>query len=54
MKVQEENSRGIETLIAEPFAKIKATDPSRLAKQAARRKKRNLREIFCCFQKDVF
>ncbi len=37
MNDPEERSRGIETLIAEAVAKIKPTEPFRLAKQAARR-----------------
>ena len=35
---REERSRGIEILMVDAFAKIKPTDPLRLAKQAARRK----------------
>jgi hypothetical protein len=39
MKGRVDKSRGIVTLIAEALAKIKPTEPYRLAKQAARRKR---------------
>ncbi len=44
IKDREDKSSGIEILIAEAFAKIKVTEPLRLAKQALRRK----RNIFYC------
>ena len=37
MKGRDERSRGMEILIAEALAKIKPSEPLRLAKQAARR-----------------
>ena len=39
MKGQDERSRGMEILIDEALAKIKPTQPLRLGKQAARRKR---------------
>jgi len=38
-KGREDRSSGIEILIADAFAKINPTDPLRLAKQVARRKR---------------
>jgi hypothetical protein len=39
IKVRDDKSSGIEILMADAFAKINPTDPFRLAKQAARRKR---------------
>ena len=39
MKDLEDKSRGIVTLVAEVLAEIKPTEPLRLAKQAAHRKR---------------
>jgi hypothetical protein len=39
IKGREDKSNGIEILIAEALAKINPTEPLRLAKQAARRKR---------------
>jgi hypothetical protein len=40
IKVREDRSRGIEILIDDTFAKINPTDPLRLAKQTARKKRK--------------